>query len=219
MTPDSSDSEPAQSHETLNPPEPPLSKAEVTRRFPSLELISDDSIRAEVTELSRHAPAYFWVRPGSRSGYHNGFPRGLWKHTLALSPVIETLAPSLISQGHLTDDDIDKAHAAAILHDQLKAGRDGGETEDAHDTMMATVVREETNLSTDIADAIAQHMGPDSWSEGPPPQTELARLVHTADMIASADQDGVIVNIPSPGPTELTQLDSVSTVDLNTNRQ
>lgn len=180
--------------------EPPLTYAEAKRRMPSLELIDNSEIRAEVLELTRFAPAYFWERPGSTAGYHNGHEHGLWAHTLKLSTVIERLADSYTERGLLRrGSDIDRAHAAAILHDQRKAGEDGEETLNDHDWWMGGVVRQESELGEAIARAVEAHMGP--WYAGPEPTSTLEEVVHVADMIAS--DDNVEIGIPAPIPAEL----------------
>ena len=180
--------------------EPPLSPAEAHRRMPSLALIDDDRLRAETRRLTRFAPAYFWERAGSTAGYHNGHEHGLWAHTLKLSTVIERLADSFVERGRLREADVDRAHAAAILHDQRKAGEDGERTLSDHDLRMGAVVREESPVEDDaVARAIEEHMGP--WYDGPDPSSELAELVHVADMIAS--DDAIAVAVPAPRPREL----------------
>ena len=180
--------------------EPPLSPAEARRRMPSLQLIENDAIRRETCKLTMFAPAYFWERPGSTAGYHNAHEHGLWAHTLKLSTVIERLADSYTERGLLRSDDVDRAHAIAILHDQRKAGEDGEETQSDHDWWMGGVVRQESELRETVARAIESHMG--AWGDGPDPSSTLEELVHVADMIAS--DDNVDIALPAPVPEELT---------------
>jgi 23S rRNA maturation-related 3'-5' exoribonuclease YhaM len=180
--------------------DPPLTPAEAERRMPSLALIEDDDIRAETRRLTQFAPAYFWTRPGSTAGYHNAHDRGLWAHTLKLSTVIERLAGSFTERGLLRGSvDVDRAHAAAILHDQRKAGKDGEETQSDHDLRMGELVRQESDLDETVSRAIEEHMGP--WYDGPEPSSALAELVHSADMMASAEN--VDIALPGPVPEEL----------------
>ena len=94
-------------------------------------------------------------------------------------------------------DDI--AHAAAVLHDQRKAGEDGEETQSDHDWWMGGVVRQESELGETVARAIEEHMG--AWGDGPDPSSTLAELVHVADMVAS--DDNVEISLPGPVPREL----------------
>jgi len=179
---------------------PPFTAAETRRRMPSLALIDDEEICAETRRLTQFAPAYFWTRPGSTAGYHNAHDRGLWAHTLKLSTVIERLAGSFTERGLLRGSvDVDRAHAAAILHDQRKAGKDGEETQSDHDLRMGELVRQESDLGETVARAIEEHMGP--WYDGPEPSSTLAELVHVADMMASDEH--VDIALPGPVPEEL----------------
>lgn len=180
--------------------EPPLTEPEVRRRLPAVQYISSDELESEVIRLSKYAPPYFWIRPGSVSGYHNEHKHGLWAHSLKLSPVIDRLGDSWVKQGHIRDGDIELAHCAAILHDQLKEGQTGGETRSDHDLQMAQRVREQSDLPDPVARAIESHMG--SWYDGPKPRPgSIDDLVHTADMLASTD--ALPIPIPNPVPDEL----------------
>jgi hypothetical protein len=121
---------------------------------------------------------------------------------LKLSTAIDILGPSYLERGLLTLRDIDRAHAAAILHDQRKNGEAGNEeTLEAHDTMMADIVRDDNSLDEAIAHAIDAHMG--GWGTEPQPQSNLAGLLHDADMLAAED----VCRLPvyEPVPTELTE--------------
>jgi hypothetical protein len=181
--------------------EPPLSDAEVDRRLPTLQLIEDADLCVGARRLSKFAPPYFWERPGSRSGYHNAHEHGLWAHTLKLSTVIERLADSYVERGLLRPEDVDRAHAAAIVHDQRKEGKPGdGETVSDHDLQMATGVRKHVDDEV-VARAVEGHMG--AWNDGPFPQSTLEELVHVADMVAS--DANVDVEIMAPVPRELQQ--------------
>lgn len=181
--------------------EPPLSRAEAKRRMPTLRLIDDDELRHDVAGLTRFAPAYFWTRPGSTAGYHNAHEHGLWAHTLKLSTVIERLADSYVERGLIRDADVDRAHAAAILHDQRKEGRAGDGTASDHDLQMATGVRQHVGDEI-VARCVASHMG--AWYDGPDPQSPLEELVHVADMVAS--DDNCICKLQEPIPEELQRL-------------
>lgn len=180
--------------------EPPLDRAEVRRRLPTLQLIEDDTLRSDALMLSQHAPAYFWQRAGSTAGYHNAHQHGLWAHTLKLSTVIERLADSYVERGMIRAEDVSRAHAAAILHDQRKAGPGGGdqETDKDHDLQMAAGVREFVADEV-VARCVESHMG--AWYEGPYPQSNVEELVHMADMMA-ADQH-CDIDIQEPVPDEL----------------
>lgn len=192
-----------------------LSEDEVRRRLPAVNRIADRDIRDEVISLSRDAPAYFWMAPAASpmSDYHHPMCRemhGLWAHTLMLVPVIERLSETLIAQ---TSTDFETYHrdyalAAALLHDQRKRGPHGTRERSAvpeHDELMASVIREESDLPDALAQAVATHMGAEEWGyNGPEPATELQNLVHTADMLAStANAD---LRVPGPVPEELEEL-------------
>jgi len=178
--------------------DPPLTESEVRRRLPSLALINDDELRQDTLELSRYAPAYFWTRSGSTAGYHNAHEHGLWGHTLKLATVISRLADSYVQRGLIREADVDRAHAAAILHDQRKAGESGNQTRDDHDLLMGERVRECIGDEI-VARIVEEHMG--AWYEGPDPQSPVAELVHVADMLAS--DDNVTIDIPAPVPDAL----------------
>ena len=189
--------------------EPPLSKREAERRLPTLDLIEDPTIRAETRELSRFAPAYFWERPGSVRGYHNAGRHGLWTHTLKLSTVVERLADSSVNRNRIRPADVDRLHAAAILHDQRKEGQPSeGRTVDDHDLRMGHVVRE-SSLGESVARLVEEHMG--AWGDGPDPASQLSEILHTADMIAS--DDTITIAVQEPIPDEL-RAAGVEGVDL-----
>lgn len=190
-----------------------LDEDEVYRRLPALNLIVDDEIEAEVARLSADAPAYFWQVPAARptSDYHHPICReshGLWAHTLMLLAPLCRYEESLRAQGRISIEERDCAIAAAILHDQRKRGPHGsteGSSVHDHDLQMARVIKEESDLPQEVADAVASHMGPEEWGyAGPEPKTDLQDLVHMADMQAStANAD---LNVPGPVPEELAEL-------------
>lgn len=176
---------------------------EAYRRMPTLDRIQDDEMAHSVRQLTAHAPEYFWIRPGSYNEYHNATKRGLWHHTLKLSTAIDILAPSRLECNQIEPRDVDRAHAAAILHDQRKNGEPGSEkTLHEHDSEMAELVREESSLDEAIAHAIDAHMG--GWGTEPQPQSNLAQLVHDADMLASEDE--CRLSVYEPVPRELREI-------------
>ena len=187
---------------------------EATRRMPTLRLIGDPDIRSETARLTASAPEYFWRVPASKSGFHH--PKctgvhGLWAHTLMLSTVIARLGPTYVEQGRLTEEDVEHAHAAAILHDQRKNGpkdnpHDKSVTD--HELMMADVVHE-SDLPDDIALAVRCHMG--AWYADTAPETDLDDLVHTADMVASTST--ITPGVQGPIPEELQPI-GLEEVDL-----
>jgi len=193
-----------------------LNYEEVERRLPTLRFIEDEQLRSDTAYASAHAPEYFWTAPATKSAsYHHPAGRekhGLWAHTLMLSTVIDRLSDSYVQQGRLESQEIDHAHAAAILHDQRKLGDRENPSSSAardHDIRMAGFVRESTSIDEQVADAIASHMGP--WYNGPDPEEPLEQLIHHADMMASAP--AISPGIQGPLPAELEDL-PVEEVDL-----
>lgn len=193
-----------------------LDGPEVYRRLPTLELFYSSELASQTALLSARAPAYFWEVPASTSGYHHPACQqrhGLWVHTLMLSTVIDRLADSWLEQGRITVEQLDLAHAAAILHDQRKHGDPADPASKSvsdHELLMAEHIREHSELPAEVADAVESHMGP--WYDGPSPETALEQLVHTADMLASTAT--ISPAIQGPTPEELADLD-ISTVYLD----
>lgn len=185
---------------------PPLTESEAIRRIPMLDpttgWITDDERRTDVLSLVRFAPAYFWLRPASYAGYHSPYRHGLWAHTLGVVLAIETFAASRVHQGRLTSQQVEQARAAAILHDMRKSGPTPGDTRGDHDSYMAQVIAEQTDLSPAVSAAVDEHMGP--WGAGSDPHSPVSRLLHDADLVASGEQHGVQFSLPEPVPAELT---------------
>jgi hypothetical protein len=185
-----------------------LTARETVRRLPTLRLIHDLDVRRETARVASRAPSYFWSVPASTSSYHHPLcrrERGLWLHTLMLSTVVERLGASRVELGELSEEDLDRAHAAAILHDMRKNGPPEDPSESSvsdHEERMGRVVLEESALSRRVAVAVGSHMGP--WYDGPEPQTALARLVHDADMVASTET--ITPAVQGPVPRELAEL-------------
>lgn len=185
-----------------------LSVRETVRRLPTLRLIRDDVVRRETAWVAARAPRYFWSVPASTSSYHHPLcrlERGLWLHTLMLSTVVERLGASRLEMGELSGGDLDRAHAASVLHDMRKNGPPGDPAESSvsdHEERMARVVLEESVLDESVAVAVGSHMGP--WYDGPEPETALARLVHDADMVASTET--ISPGVQGPVPEEFAGL-------------
>jgi hypothetical protein len=182
-----------------------LSDAELLRRLPEVTHIESEEIRAQTLAVLRHTPDYFWTVPASTSGkYHNEFAReehGLWIHTKMAAHVCEEMLPSWIGQGYITDDQADLVRQGVLLHDLFKQdlpeNRDPENpadchTADDHDLIAAEWLAEHTDVSDVVVHAVAAHNGPDGWGDGPSPTdtdapvaAEVAREVHTCDMMAS----------------------------------
>jgi hypothetical protein len=167
-----------------------MRNSEARRRMPAVELIDDVDLREQtIGEIARF-PGYFWRAPATSSGqYHNRFARGergLWIHVLMASTALERVVDSHVAQGRLSDREANYARAAALLHDGRKYGdhwRPGEGADKDHDLQMHHVLKRR-DFPAPVADAVATHMGP--WYDGPEPSTPLQRVVHEADMVASA---------------------------------
>lgn len=163
----------------------------IEERLPEVKLIKDKELRDKTKDaLSRMLPEYFWSAPATSSGYyHNPYSRGkhgLWIHVKMAATMYERLVRSYIEQGLITEFEADCGRAAILLHDGLKYGHsyeEGDSTLENHDKMAAAWIRANTNLPSEVADAVAAHNGP--WYAGPSPSTPLEQLVHLCDMCAS----------------------------------
>ena len=167
-----------------------LDRDEVQRRMPAVALIDDDRLRRLTVDHIAEFPEYFWRAPATSSDrYHNRYARddrGLWIHVLMSATALERVVDSPVEQGDLSDREADMARAAVLLHDGQKYGtswRPGQSAASDHDLLMAATIRQ-GQLPEPVAAAVASHMGP--WYDGPEPETPLQRLVHQADMMASA---------------------------------
>lgn len=180
---------------------------EVERRIPAVRHIVDKDVPQEVIDLTARAPAYLWFSPAVNrtSDYHHPVcrkKRGLWAHTLMGVTAVKELAESWVEQDRISIEQRNYALAASILHDQRKKGEHGefnGSSTSDHDLQMAEVVREESDLSGEVAEAIARHMGP--WYGGPMPEYPVDHLVHNADMMASTAS--CTLKVTGPLPEEL----------------
>lgn len=185
-----------------------LSKAEVYRRMPHIQKINDSHVKSEVVSLTSSSPEYFWEVPASTSGYHHPICRrkyGLWAHTLMAAASLERLLDSRVEMGLISDMEADYARAAILLHDQRKNGSaivPESKSVSDHDLKMAKVIRYESDLPSEVADAVSTHMG--AWYDGPEPSTELERVVHDADMIASTKS--ITPKVYGSAPEELSHI-------------
>jgi len=166
---------------------------EVERRLPELEFITDAGLRREVrSTVQTQCPEYFWEAPATgHDALHNPLCRGehgLWAHTKMVVTAYERMVESFVEQGRISEQEADYGRAACLLHDMHKFGAEyTGQSSAApdHDIQMAATIRLATALPEAVADAVAAHMGPFEKYAGPDPETELERLVHTADMMGS----------------------------------
>lgn len=140
---------------------------------------------------------WFWKSGASSSGkYHPQFTKGeggLVRHTKAVAWVCEELL-RMSSYAYMKDIYKDYARVACLLHDTRKYG--GGDTEDkdcykehgaiaAFDVAVAWLSFFDTSCPELLTMAIRSHMG--QWTENKDdrPFTNIDRLVHLSDYIAS----------------------------------
>ena len=182
-----------------------LDRSEVLRRIPHIDKIDNDLIRHGTVKLTQTSPEYFWNVPASSSGYHNEICRdehGLWAHTLMVATAVERLSKSYVNQGLISKYDADCARSAAILHDQRKNGNPKDphyKSTSDHDVRMARVIKNKSDLPSQVSSSVMSHMGP--WYDGPNPSSELDKLVHNADMVASTNS--ITADIYGDVPDEL----------------
>ncbi len=163
---------------------------EARRRMPAVSLIDDPELRQQTVEEIARFPEYFWRAPATSSdSYHNKFARGqygLWIHVLMGATALERTIDSYVQQGLFEETQADHARSAILLHDGRKYGnnwRKGDSADKDHDIQMWRVLNR-SDFPSEVADAVASHMGP--WYAGPEPSTPLQQAVHQADMVASA---------------------------------
>jgi hypothetical protein len=164
-------------------------REEALRRMPAAALIEEMELRMKVLDVICELPAYFWRAPAtSSSEYHNQFARGkrgLWIHVLMCATALEGVVDSYVEQDRLTEEEVDYARAAVLLHDGWKYGDSWGKGDGAasdHDLRASAELRER-GFPESVVDAVASHMGP--WYDGPEPETPVEQIVHQADMMGS----------------------------------
>lgn len=169
--------------------------------FPELHDISDEHLRRETADALFSAPDYFWTAPAS-SRHHPEDHRsrhGLVLHVKRAVSVFERLAPSMTRQGHMTDENVDEARSALLLHDVLKYGDPptdtGSGTSGKHDVLVRDWLEDTTDLPKSVTEAAASHNGP--WYAGPPPTTHTGQMVHVSDMVASCEYINIGVKSPN----------------------
>ena len=142
---------------------------------------------------------WFWESGASSSGkYHPQFAQGkggLVRHTRAVCMVCEELL-RMSSYAYMKDEYKDYARLACLLHDTYKYGEGNREDKDCykeHGKLAANAVAEAWQeffnepCSAFLYHAILSHMG--QWVEDRDdrPFTNIDRLVHLSDYIASRD--------------------------------
>lgn len=159
--------------------------------------IQNESLRNAVTEYMNHAvPAYFFEIGASSSGkYHPVFSQGkggLVRHTKAVVMVLDELM-KLSTYAYMPQDYKDAAYAAAIMHDTCKYGMGQEMDKGAYSEHAANAALNwetfcaEAGLSFSpfIGMAIRSHMGQWTTNKEEKPFTNIDRVVHMADYIAS----------------------------------
>lgn len=155
--------------------------------------------------LQTKVGAWFWESGASSSGkYHPTFTKGvggLVKHTRAACMFLEELL-RLNTYAYMSDEYKDFARLAILLHDTCKYGTADAENHDCyrnHGKLAAENVgsawEEYFNApcSEFLTHAIISHMGQWVGDEEDKPFTNIDRLVHLADYIASRS----FLDIPS----------------------
>lgn len=176
-----------------------IDRDDALNRLPEIKDIRDDELREQVIQVVRDFPDYFWTAPAS-SHHHppeHQSRHGLWLHTKRVCTAFERIAKSMVKQGHLTWEDIDKGRAACILHDMYKYGvppTSIDSTSGSHDIVAANWLRENTSLAVEVCDSVEAHNG--SWYAGKVPTTHLEQMVHIADLHASDENVRIAVKKP-----------------------
>lgn len=179
-----------------------IDRDEAKRRFPEVEDIQDEGLRAKVVSVVQQFPEYFWTAPASKRHHpvEHQARHGLWLHTKRVCTTFERIAPSMVKQGHVTWDDIDKGRAGCILHDCLKFGEPPTNVKDTqgdHDVQAAEWLhRLDVDIPETVLDCVEAHNGP--WYAGSPPRSHIEQTVHIADMNASDQNIRVAVKDPHP---------------------
>lgn len=163
-----------------------------------IAMIENEGFRSFVRNFFDHkVGAWFWESGASASGkYHPEFTKGeggLVRHTRAVCMICEELL-RMNTYAYMRAEYKDYARMACLLHDTRKYG--SGDTEDKdcyknHGLLAACAVEEAwrsffgENAPELLCMAIRSHMG--QWVENRDdrPFTNIDRLVHLADYIAS----------------------------------
>lgn len=175
-----------------------------------IELIQNEDYKMFVKMvLDTKVPLYFWEIGASSSGkYHPKFSQGeggLVRHTKAVVKFCHEFM-NLNSYGYMCDEFKDYAIMACIFHDCAKYGmvEFNKSTYKEHGKNASYLVKKAwesyfgTPASEFLLNAIRCHMG--QWSEKEDrPFTQLDRLVHMADYVASRN----FIDIPELSESEV----------------
>jgi HD superfamily phosphohydrolase YqeK len=159
--------------------------------------IQNESLRNAVTEyMTTAVPAYFFEIGASSSGkYHPCFSQGqggLVRHTKAVVMMLDELM-KLSANAYMPQEYKDAAYAAAIMHDTCKYGMTAEMDKSQYaDHAKNAAINWETfcaeaglTFSPFIGMAIRSHMGQWTTEKEDKPFTNIDRVVHMADYIAS----------------------------------
>ena len=166
-----------------------------------LQLIENEDLREFVREIFDDiVPAYFWEIGASASGkYHPEFTKGeggLVRHTKAVAQICEELL-RMNTYAYMRDEYKDFARVACLLHDTAKYGREDEPDKEAykeHGKLAAEMVENafyyrgkkfDNHAPELLVMAIRAHMGQWTPEREDRPFTNIDRLVHLADYIAS----------------------------------
>lgn len=163
-----------------------------------IQLIQSEDYRDFVRFFfNEHVGAWFWKSGASSSGkYHPCFAQGeggLVRHTRAAAMMCEELL-QMSSYAYMRDEYKDYARIAILLHDTRKYGSEDEEDKEcyaqhgalaASDVAFAWLEFFDTPCPELLTMAIRSHMG--QWVENREdrPFTNIDRLVHLSDYIAS----------------------------------
>lgn len=167
---------------------PPENASELVEILPEIEEIEDFDLRNEVIDVFlQHAPDYFWTTNASNT-YHQKDVRGeagLVIHTKRSFTVLDTLSDTFVKLDRVTEQEVEYAKAAVLLHDLFKKGvpPEKDSSVSNHDIIAAEYLEENTNLPEEIINCVHTHNG--GWYDGGSPETDLELMHHLADMIGS----------------------------------
>ena len=165
-----------------------------------LNLIQNEALREFVGNVLNGLPDYFRKIGASTSGkYHPAYTigeGGLIRHTKACVGIAKELLRAELY--YIESNEHDIVYASLLLHDGLKCGMWEDKTAFNHPILMSNYL-EERAVEYQFADnytikhirkCIESHMG--KWNTSnysdlilPTPQTDLEKLVHLCDYIAS----------------------------------
>lgn len=170
-----------------------------------LSLIQNDTLRTMVRRyMEERVPAYFYEIGASSSGkYHPCFSQGqggLVRHTKAVVMFLTELL-KLSSYAYMKDEYKDYAYAAAIIHDTAKYGMTDEMDKSAYSAheknaaamFEAFCLENEYQPHPFLLGAVRAHMGQWCADRDDKPFTNIDRVVHMADYVASRN----FIDIPA----------------------